>query len=252
MEIIERATEGDKNYFVYQGGSIINPSVSAEEIDRQRQRLPKWKFEQDYLGLFTVPEGIIFPTMRDCLTDPCQLPEGRIYGGIDIGHGGAPSAAVVGVLDKDNCLWVFYEVSLKPQGQESSYLSFARKLKEWHNAFRNATGRNVEKWFADSATDTWKSLRRFRLSDQDGTPQLNCRPAKKGAGSVDYGIDLVSARISTGKLKLIKGVTPVLLTEADEYRYDVDEDNPTSHTIKGSDHCLDALRYLIMSVDRKQ
>ena len=252
VEIIERFNEGDKNYFVWQGGSTVNPAVSAEEVERQRQRLPKWKFEQDYLGLFTVPEGVIYPTIRDCICDPEPLPEGRTFGGIDIGHGGAPSSAIAGVLDKQDVLHIFLELYLKPEGQESSYLGFGKALKQWHNKFFEATGRTVERWFCDSATDTWKSLRRYRLGESDIGPSLNCRPAKKGSGSVEYGIDLLSARIQTGKLKLIKGLTPNLLSEAENYRYEVDEDNPSSNKIVGADHALDALRYLVMSLDRKK
>lgn len=252
VEIIDRYKAGDPNYFVWQGGSVTNPAVSAEEIERQRQRLPRWKFEQDYLGLFSQPEGVIYPTLRDCLVDPEPLPEGRIYGGIDIGHGGAPSAAIAGVLDKENILWVFLELYHKPDGQESSYLSFARKLKQWHNGFYQATGRQVERWYCDSATDTWRAFRRYRLTGIDNGPGLNTKPAKKGAGSVEYGIDLVTARIQTGKLRLIRGAVLSMLGEADEYRYDVTEDDATSNVIRGADHALDALRYLVSAIDRKR
>ena len=251
LDVIERFKTGDKNYFVYQGGSIVNPSVSKEEIERQRQNLPAWKFKQDYLGEFSQPEGTIYPTIRETVVDPYQLPEGRIFGGIDIGHGGAPSAAIVGVVDKENNLHTFFELYQRPEGQESSYLGFAKALKSWQNKFFEATGRVVDRWFCDSATDTWKSLRRYRLPEDLG-PSLNCRPAKKGSGSVEYGIDLLSARIQTGKLKLIKGTTPNLLNEAESYRYEVDEDNQGSNKIVGSDHALDALRYLVMSIDRNK
>jgi len=249
VDIIEQYKTGDRNYFVYQGGSIVNPSVSQDEIERQRQRLPRWKFEQDYLGLFSQPEGTIYPTIKECIVAPYQLPQGRIYAGIDIGHGGAPSSAIAGVLDQQNILHVFYELYQRPEGQESSYLGFAKTLKQWHNKFFEATGRTIERWYCDSATDTWKSLRRYRLPEDIG-PSLNCRPAKKGSGSVEYGIDLLSARIQTGKLRLIKGMTPNLLVEAESYRYEVDEDNPSSNKIVGADHALDALRYLVMSIDR--
>ena len=204
------------------------------------------------MGLFTQPEGTIYPTLRDCLTDPEPLPEGRIFGGIDIGHGGSPSAAVAGVLDQDGCLWVFLELYHQPQGQESSYLSFAKALKQWHNNFVEATGRAVERWYCDSATDTWKAFRRYRLATNDLGPNLNTKPAKKGSGSVEYGIDLVTARIQTGKLRLIKGAVSAMLAEADEYRYDVSEEDISSNVIRGADHSLDALRYLVSAIDRKR
>jgi len=240
VEIIDRYKAGDPNYFVMQAGATINPAVDPDEVERQRKILPGWKFRQDYLGEFSQPEGVIYPMLRGCLTDPEPLPEGRVFGGIDIGHGGAPSAAVAGVLDSDNCLWIFLELYHRPQGQESSYLSFAKALKDWHNNFVETTGRAVERWYADSATDTWKAFRRYRLA------------AKKGAGSVEYGIDLVTARIHTGRLKLIKGAVLAMLAEADEYRYDVSEEDSSSNVIRGADHSLDALRYLVSAIDRKR
>ena len=249
LDIIERFKTGEREYFVWQGGSVVNPNVSPAEIERQKRLLPDWKFRQDYLGEFSMPEGTIYPTIRDCVVDPYQLPEGRIYAGIDHGAGGAPSAAIVGVLDRENTLHCFFELYQRPQGQESSYLGFAKALKTWANKFNQATGRVVERWYCDSANDLWKSLRRYRLPADDG-PSLNCRPAKKGAGSVEYGIDLLSARIQTGKLKQIRGTTPNLLIESESYRYEIDEDNSSSNKIVGADHALDAIRYLCMSIDR--
>jgi hypothetical protein len=58
QEIIDKAKAGDPNYYVYQAGSIINPSVDHAEVERQRQRLPKWRFDMDYLGLLSMPEGV--------------------------------------------------------------------------------------------------------------------------------------------------------------------------------------------------
>jgi PBSX family phage terminase large subunit len=252
VEYIDRFKAGDPAYFFYQGGSVVNPANSPEELERLRRTLPSWKYRQDYLGEFSVPEGVIYPTLRDCLTDPEPLPDGRLFGGIDIGHGAAPSAAVAGVLDQDNILHVFFELYHRPIGQESSYLSFAKGLKQWHNDFVEMTGRAVERWFADSATDTWKAFRRYRLGNDDFGPGLNTKPAKKGSGSREYGIDLVTARIQTGKLRLLKGAVVAMLQEADEYRYDVSEDDQSSNVIKGADHALDALRYLVMSIDRKR
>ncbi len=252
IDIIERWKAGDPNYFVHQAGSIENPSVSKEEIERQRQRLPRWRFEMDYLGLFTQPEGIVYGAMRDCLVDPAPLPDGKVVAGVDWGHGGAPSAAIVGILDKDNVLWIFWELYWKPQSQESSFNGFARRFKQWHNEFYRATGRTIERIYCDSANDNYRQLRAFRLSPDDDAPRLNARPAKKGAQSVAAGIDMVSSRIAESKLNIIRGAAPALLAEAENYCWEVDEEDDTSNVLRGASHSCDALRYLCMSIDRKR
>lgn len=254
LEIIERAKIDPKNYYVFQGGSVLNPAVSKEEIERQKKCLPKWKFDQDYLGLFSQPEGVVYPNFRACVISADKLPQdaihhGRILGGMDFGHGAAPSSAVVGILHND-ILYLIYELYQRPNGQQSSYLDFAKTLKTWHNQFYQKTGRTVERFYCDSATDTWKALKRYRLDGNDISPSLNCRPAKKGSGSVEFGIDLVTARLQLGKLKIIEGLAKDILEEADQYRYDVSEDNPNSSVLVGPCHSLDAIRYLIMSLKR--
>lgn len=252
VEIIERFKQGDPNYFVWQGGSAVNPAVSEEEIERQRQRLPRWRFEMDYMGLFTKPSGVVYPDMDTCVVDPQPLPEGRCLAGCDFGFGGNPSACIVGILDRDNVLWCFFELYWKPLAQESSFNGFAKRLKEWHNSFYATTGRVIERIYCDSANDTYRQLRSFRLNADDNGPRLNARPAKKGHNSVAAGIDIVSSRIAENKLKLIRRATPALLFEADEYRWDVSEDDDTSNVLRGADHLCDGLRYLCSSIDRKK
>lgn len=250
-EIIDRWKSGDPDYFVVQMASNVNPGFDNDEFERLQKTTVAWRFSQDYLGQFVQPEGLVYPLLGKCGIDPQPLPLGPIYAGIDFGHGGAPSSAIVGVLDSDNVFWVFWEYYAKPDSAsgKASYIELAKDLTTWQAEFHRKTGRLVQKWFCDSATDTWRSLKLFRM---DGCPSINARPVKKGAGSVEYGIDLVDARIRSGKLKIVKGPVKALLEEAELYRWDMDEDGNSNKVLKGPCHSLDALRYALMSVDRKR
>ena len=63
------------------------------------------------------------------------------------------------------------------------------------------------------------------------------------------GIDAVNARIKSGTLRISTRCT-ALRAEAQSYRYPTDKITETP--IKEMDHAIDALRYLVMGVDRRR
>jgi len=76
----------------------------------------------------------------------------------------------------------------------------------------------------------------------------------RGAGGekrnpILHGIDLVSERIRTGRLKIVRNEgTKWLIREAGMYHYDPEKagENPVDE----DNHSMDALRYLIVGLDR--
>ena len=247
-EFIDRWKNGDPDYFVSTFPSTANPTYPKQEYERAKETLPGWKFDMYYNGVFTKPEGVVYPDLPDCVVDlpKAGLPDGKYYGAIDWGSTTDPVAVLVAVLDRNNCLWLFYEHYCK-----EDILATFKSIKEWHNALHKATGQTVRFW-ADHRPDCIKALRRFKLSGGDHGPNIRCRPAIKGAGSIEYGIDLVTHRIKSGKLKIVRGAVKSLIQEADTYRHDVDEEGEGVGKLKGADHALDALRYLITAIDRKR
>ena len=70
----------------------------------------------------------------------------------------------------------------------------------------------------------------------------------KAPNAIRPGIAAVSARIESGRLRIVAGQCPNLLVEAGLYRYD--PRLPNSETpIDEHNHTLDALRYLIYALD---
>jgi phage terminase large subunit len=228
-EFYQRWKSGDKTYCCVQFPSVMNPTYPVEEFQRARETLPAHRFAMLYCGQFMRAEGLVYDNLESCLTEkPATPPTGRLVGGIDFGFND-PFAAVAGVLDNDGVLWLIYERYVRGKTLEEHYPSLPKEVS----------------WFADSSRpDSIKDLRRMGLY---------VKPCKKGSGSIERGITLVHSRINSGTLKIIRGATPALLAEAEQYRYPSHDDQSYSDTpVDESNHALDALRYLITGLDRKR
>jgi len=145
-------------------------------------------------------------------------------GGIDFGWRN-PFAAVWGVLDRDDVLWIVGERYLR-----------ATPLSE-HAA---ALPREVQ-WYADPAgRGDIEELRLRNLKVLPGENEL-CR-----------GIALVSARIRTGRLRVLPACVN-LIAEAQLYRYPTERERIIhgENPIDDHNHALAALRYLIARIDAR-
>jgi hypothetical protein len=90
-------------------------------------------------------------------------------------------------------------------------------------------------WYADpSGPAEMASLRR---------KGLNIRP---GNNNLRTGIALVSSRIRTGKLRILRSGCPNLIRESALYRYDAEG---SEKPVDRDNHALAALRYLVASLE---
>jgi hypothetical protein len=198
------------------------PRITKEELEANRRLMGESWLRQEFYCSFEALEGLVYPDFARCVVKVNEVPPGRWFGGLDFGLRN-PFAAVWGVIDRDDVLWLVGE-------------HYARdKTLDYH-------ARHLSKritWYADpSGAREIKELRCFglavRLGDND-----------------DAGIAAVRSRIENGTLKIVEGTCPNLLAEARLYRYD--PDSPRSEKPrKENDHALDALRYLISKLDWKK
>jgi Terminase large subunit, T4likevirus-type, N-terminal len=150
------------------------------------------------------------------------VPRGKKFGGIDFGYRN-PFAAIWGVLDRDDVLWLTGEHYCC--NQPLSY--HAARIP------RDVT------WYADP-------------SGAGEISELNCAGfvVRRGNNAIRPGIIAVSARIADGRLRILKDACPNLLREATLYRYDSEREARRAETPLGEhDHALDALRYLVSRLD---
>jgi hypothetical protein len=145
-------------------------------------------------------------------------------GGIDFGFRN-PFAAVWGTLDRDDVLWLTDEHYVR--GQPLSHHS-ARLPRDVH-------------WYCDpsGAGERAELVRAdFRL--------------QAASNAVAIGIAAVAARLADGGLRIQQGCCPNLLAEAQLYRYADDRDRASEVPLPEHNHALDALRYLVHSLDARR
>jgi hypothetical protein len=226
------------------------PRIGRAFLDEELRTLgPSW-FNQEYACSFEALEGLVYPDFASCLvheipfearieereatiakepSDPLSsilpFPTLRLVGGIDFGFRN-PFAAVWGALDRQDVLWIFGE-------------HYERQAPLNHHAAK--LPRPVY-WYADPA-------------GANEIAELRCGGfvVLKGDNALRAGIAAVTARIQTGRLKVLAERCPHLVAEARLYRYPshsergVEGENP----IDEHNHALAALRYLVSRLDHR-
>ena len=199
------------------------PRISADYLARVRRQMGESWYRQEFCCSFEALEGLVYPDFARSVVPAGPVPAGRWFGGIDFGLRN-PFAAVWGVVDRDDVLWLVGEhyARDKPLAYHLQHLP------------RNVT------WYADP-----EGAREIT--------ELHCAglTIRKGDNAQRPGIAAVRARLENGALKVMAGACPNLLAEAQLYRYDPETPNAES-PLKEHDHALDALRYLISKLDWKK
>ncbi len=199
------------------------PRIPADFLESERRALGESWFRQEYCCSFESLEGLVFPGLPRCVVAGPAPTGGKKVGGIDFGFRN-PFAAVWGVLDRDDVLWLTGE-------------HYARqKTLSFH---ADHLPRDVT-WYADPAGATERAeLRHAGFTISEGYNAL--RP----------GIAAVTARIEAEALKIVAGACPNLLTEATLYAYADDaSEGGSEEPIDRHNHALSALRYLVSRLDR--
>jgi hypothetical protein len=203
------------------------PRITPEFIEEERRALGDAWVSQEYETCFTALEGLVYPDFSAALVDNAAEPTGRAVGGIDFGWRN-PFAAVWGVLDRDDVLWIIGERYLRQT-----------PLHEHAAALRQRRGVT---WYADPAgrTET-EELRAAGLAMRPGDNDLRA------------GIAAVTARLRTGRLKIVRRACPHLIEEAKLYRYPTAAERATQgeNPIDDHNHALAALRYLVSCLDAR-
>ena len=219
--------KGDPNYCVVHFPSSANPKYSEDEMERKRTTMSKHRFSMVHLGEFAQPEGIVYPDFNSCVVEPMTvLPYGHLVGGIDWGFA-QPFVALAGVLYEDESnpgeryLHIFSE----------RYMS-RKTLSEHSKALLHGVT-----WYADPSEPG--SITALRNAGHTVLPASN---------PIQLGIDAVTKRILTRRIT-ISTKCKAVIAEAQEYCYK--ENAKGEVPVAAFDHALDALRYLIMGIDKR-
>ena len=197
------------------------PRISEEDVNEDIRALGQAYVDQEYNCLFTALEGLVYPHFERCYVDT-YVTSGNSMGGIDWGWRN-PFAAVWGVLDRDDVLWIQSERYLRNTPLHEHIQALPKIM-----------------WYADPSGAV--EIAAFRHADHK---------VRKGDNNIRFGIAAVNARIRTGRLKVNPQRCPNLVAEAKLYRYaDATDGNARDENpIDDHNHALGALRYLISRID---
>ena len=176
-------------------------------------------------------EGLVYSGFEDCIVEAGRDSDPSI-GGIDFGFNN-PFAAVWGHVDDDDVLWI-------------TGCRYARQTTL--PVHSEALPKGVRYWCDPAGAS---DIRELRNAGHDviacvhkGTMGLAGSPRKP----VLSGIDRVSERMRTGRLKILRQACLPLVHELSTYHYDPEK--RSEDPVKEDDHLCDALRYLVVGLDR--
>jgi hypothetical protein len=201
------------------------PRITRAFIDEEVRAMGLAWVQQEYECLFTSLEGLVYPDFAQALLDAWPRPAGRAVGGIDFGWRN-PFAAVWGVLDRDDVLWLGGERYLR----ETPLHEHATALKQL----------GPVTWYADPSGAT--EIAELRIGGL---------AVRRGDNDIRLGIAAVSARLRTGRLKVLRDACPNLSAEARLYRYPTAAERALrgENPVDEHNHALGALRYLVSKLD---
>lgn len=207
------------------------PRISEGFIAEERRAMGELWVKQEYECSFTAMEGLVYPDFNQSVVDIWPLPRGSPVGGIDFGWRN-PFAAVWGVLDKQtDTLWIGWE----RYQRETPLHEHAEALRKHKQVM----------WYADPAGAT--EIAELRAAD------LAVRKGDNTPGSIRLGIAAITARIQSGRLKVLSTTCPNLIAEAQLYRYPAahERQRTNDNPLDENNHALGALRYLVSRLDYK-
>lgn len=213
---------GYPDYYVRTVSSIMNPAYPIAEYERARREMSPQRFAMRYDGSFVKMEGLVFPEYDRCIEMFKECPPGRHFGGCDWGYSPDPFAALAAVLDANNVLWLWYNRSVRNTLIDDN---------------ATAIPANVRYFYDPSNPEGAARMRKY-----------GHKMDKARVRDIAVGLDMVNARIYTGRLK-IHPKCRALISEMGEYRYPEKDDEIIATEPIGEHHSIDCLRYMVSSID---
>ncbi|MBK9284987.1 MAG: hypothetical protein IPM51_11830 [Sphingobacteriaceae bacterium] len=228
--------EGNPDYYVVQWPSNANPAYSTEEYERAKSVMSGELGTMRYDGEFSGIAGLVYRDIGNCFTtlSPSELSTllskpGTFHGGIDFGWND-PFCALSGFLEKErDILWVWFE----RYKSKTPIEVHADKLPKF-------VDRSI-KWYCDHNPELIQKLKR------------GGHLVAKAEKNILAGINAVNHRIYTDRLKIVSNRCKAVVAESEMYKYPDEEDKMGGDVpIDDFNHAMDALRYMIMGIDRKR
>jgi PBSX family phage terminase large subunit len=223
----------DERFASFRFTSFDNPFLDHDEINQAKKSISNNAFQQEYMAEFIKREGLVYNDFdRRKHLFKTGLPVIREwYAGVDFGYTN-PAAIIIVGRDSDDHFWVTREW-YKTHKLNKDIIEYAVSFP------------NVQAWYPDPAeADRIEEMKRAGL---------RCLDVQKGPGSIEKGIDDIRTLLQTNRIHVhISCIN--LINEFEMYAYE--DENPDRNAkdtpIDKDNHALDALRYAIMMIIKKQ
>lgn len=236
---IDKAEEGDKNYYQLQFTLDDNPYLEDSYKERIRNSLSGLFYKRNYLGIWCLAEGAIFDFFERSTYVVRKPPRAAEYwiAGIDYGTSNAFACLLIGVntgkyTQTGKCLWVEKEYywDSKKQGRQKTNSEYAEDVQKFLEDY------GVKNVYLDPSAEAFQlELRRKGIH----TVHAN--------NDVDNGIQIMTSEMKKGNLFVCDNCTN-LIREIESYVWDPKAaEKGYDEPLKKDDHAVDALRYAIAS-----
>ena len=233
-ELYDKWQAGDPDINVVQFDSILNPYYSKEEYENARSRLPLWKFNMQYRGIFTKPAGQIYSDFDESrhVIEQFTIPNHWNY------HVGIDPGAVHTAL-----IWAAHDPALKALYITTSYLEGGKTTKEHTSkAMKMPEFSKVVRWVGGAGSE-----QQFR--DDWRAEGIHVREPE--VRDVESGIDRVTALLKENRLFIFDTEQNApLIEEFRSYSRELNDSSDVTEQIQNKNeyHLLDAVRYLCAGI----
>lgn len=239
-EWIDKADEGDKNYYSLKFTLDDNPYVEEEYKERIRKSLSGVFYRRNYLGEWCLAEGAIFDFFDTDLHVVDSPPRAADYwvAGIDYGAVNPFACLLVGV-----CTGKY---------TQTGKIMWVEKEYYWNPNPKTGTGR--QKTNSEFAEDLQRFLQDYSVKQiyiDPSAAAFKVEMRKRGMATVDAnnevldGITMLSNELNRGTLVICKECKNTI-REIEGYVWDTKSaERGKDEPVKKDDHSVDALRYII-------
>lgn len=225
--------------------STQNPAFPAEEMERARRDLPRWKFDMFYRAMFTRPAGMIYDCFDDTVNKIAPFPipaHWPRFAGVDFG--GVNTAAVFvaqeGDFKKDERTKIERFVTTGRHYVYREYHEGGRTAEQHKTAMIEHVPYKLTAYGGASSEGQWRQ--------EFGAAGLPIH--KPLVQDVEVGIDRVYGAFVRGELVIFDTCTG-LLDQIGSYARVLDDMGEPTEKIadKETYHLLDALRYVVPALN---
>lgn len=236
-EWIDKALEGDKNYYALHFTLDDNPYLQQDYKDRIKNSLSGLFYKRNYLGIWCLAEGSIFdffePKIHVLERPPCAAE--YWVAGIDYGTVNPFACVLIGVnsgrsTQTGRRMWVEKEYYWNPKqtNRQKTNSEFADDISEFLAPY------GVKNLYIDPSAQS------FQLELQ----KKGFHPTHAN-NEVEDGIQIMTNEMKRGVVSIC-AACPNLIREIESYVWDPKaSEKGYDQPLKKDDHAIDALRYVI-------